>query len=501
MSEALGENRSLLNARVAQDLLSGKELAHDTSAELRNQGVWPDLMHESIAIGVAEENLSDPLLQEEVLQLFTTASVRPLAFEVLPMAFLDQWLANQEITGKQFAAILAAGNLVPDSLTFALSLMQAVALMQKEQCPLLGHLMNRSGRLPYLHEQFFILDLKMWGAAGRPSFGQPYVWQTRSVIKFKVSPECIHDDYTPLWIQADSELGDVEGRCGFGTEVLSRLVRQGYRVLNVPIHLRKEKKYAYPREGRGSAYHEIKALTRANEEHSKHHVFVFNTEDLVVRDFGLQMQTLIAPCAGLKPFALVRQMGVSAKAIAHFECLLSCRDYEGVLQQLAATLAEQGQLPHSGLKYVDEQMTLILQEAFLGSADVFMSCLKGIAEAACFYQMDYHFDRARLMKILTGNGRVLFWHSNSWNCTNALYRCRPAGLRKNYLELVGHTARQLQTQAWVHDRAFDAVIGNDFSQPEVVFTAGYNRGSSLKSRSAYLPFEFVEPGWTEEIQR
>jgi hypothetical protein len=57
----------------------------------------------------------------------------------------------------------------------------------------MGHILTKDKRLPYLHEQFFILNLKRWDHAGRPEFGQPYVWHPRLASNYRTSGENVHD--------------------------------------------------------------------------------------------------------------------------------------------------------------------------------------------------------------------------------------------------------------------------------------------------------------------
>ena len=426
-----------LNMEAARRALAGEELQPSLVKSLNNYGLKPELLDESIVLGVAVETLNDPLLQEEILHLFTLASLLPLRYEVFPIEFLDDWLRKKDAAGRKFAAVMAAGTLLPNALTFTLELMKAVGLMRQSRAPLMGHLLNRKERLPYLHEQFFIVDLACWRESGSPEFGMPYIWRRTQIPALRMADECIHDDYTPLWMEASRGI-PLEGKAGFGTQVLSSFAQGGHRILNLPVALRKEKMYAYPRDGRSEAFHRLKTMTAVNNErHSKDYTFVFNNEPLSTRDYNMCAEVLVTPCAGLKPIALLRAhqskkvhfLERSPAAIRHYQALLRCRDFRAVLSCLSQTLRQQNQLPHE--EYVEQQMEQALREGFGGQADEFMRCLRQVADVATFSEADYHQASEQIVALIESGPTAMFWHSNAWNCNVALYNQRRAGLRQN----------------------------------------------------------------------
>lgn len=444
------------------------------------------VLPEQIAVGVFTEWLEDPLLEEQCLKT-SRGSLFPLQADPFPLPFLHEWLRQKSEKGAKFAVVLAAGTYVHYAPEFSLEVMRAIVDLENRGLTLAGHLMNRKDRLPYLNEQFLLINLERWKKNQLPAFGEVEKREGGRFPSFRAAEENIHGDYTPLWIERDSSGTGISGVAGFGTEVLASLLEKGERVINISPALRKQKEFSYPRAGRAENYFRVQAIVEQNIEAEEKALFPFNTERLAVPSYGFVPRTILSPCAGLKPFALLRQLcGQSDSsrmvfvernkfALRHFEKLLSCTDYESVLKILEQALEQSGTTPTDDAQYVSRQMHAILTEAFAGDENEFLRCLSMVAKQSTLLQIDYFRDHAKLAACVEPGESFFFWHSNAWETRSALLRFSPAELRLNYRELAKRFVDRLQIPAWMHKTSFETVFGADAASPSAVFTSGGSR--------------------------
>ena len=202
-----------------------------------------------------------------------------------------------------------------------------------------GHIINREGEFPYLHEQLVIVNMNSYrkvcneqSNSGGFRLFDDHGLKIRLLPNYNASEENIHDDYTPL------ELSPKRGRChdNYQGRVFQKPVyeslRRRYRVLNIPHHIRKMKDYFYPeddaretnewindttmfermsiqaRHGWKKQVPEDKRELANLKVMTDHNVFFTNTESVPTKEEndGLvqaQLQTFVLPCSGLHQFA------------------------------------------------------------------------------------------------------------------------------------------------------------------------------------------------------
>lgn len=252
----------------------------------------------------------------------------------------------------------------------------------------------------------------------------------------------------------------------------------------LPASLAARIDYARPGRGRGADYYRVKAKMDERLAELGAVYYVFNTERLGVRDFGLRPNLIITPCAGLKPLVIYRQLVAAGepfrfvflennkRALAFYRALLGCSDYESVLECQRDSLRELKLFAGGDLSHVKTKMDTVLAEGFGSDQNEFMRCLKEVGRAALLRECDYHTDHEQILSLLEPDTRLFFWHSNAWETHYALYKFSPADLRRNYRDLVRAVSRRIGQPAWIHKNAFETVWGPHFSSPTAVFTAG-----------------------------
>ena len=104
-------------------------------------------------------------------------------------------------------------------------------------------------QLPYLHEQFLILDMRLWREQlGFQAIAVPYSTSIRFPAYISSDEKVNGEKYTPLWIEATSlpRLNLTLSQEFFGTGLIAASLELGIRVVNVPLALRLSKGFIYP---------------------------------------------------------------------------------------------------------------------------------------------------------------------------------------------------------------------------------------------------------------
>lgn len=113
----------------------------------------------------------------------------------------------------------------------------------------MGHILNRPGRVPVFHEQVVILNLQNIDHINYDLI------DSEDYPRYTQSEEHVHDDYTPLWIKGNIADGyfNYEQRVddefnNFFDHFLYNCLEFGYLVVNVPEEVRDVKFCVYPEE-------------------------------------------------------------------------------------------------------------------------------------------------------------------------------------------------------------------------------------------------------------
>lgn len=75
-----------------------------------------------------------------------------------------------------------------------------------ENFNLIGHVLDTGEGYYMLHQQCYVLNLKVFDFIGKPFIGQQEYFKPFSTVKPIRSQENIHDDYTPLWLKPGNDM-------------------------------------------------------------------------------------------------------------------------------------------------------------------------------------------------------------------------------------------------------------------------------------------------------
>lgn len=489
--------KALLNQVVKKFTLLGCELSVKNKIYLDWLAAGHDrnLTLPEIALGIVADNVSDDALMQEATHNFTLASIFPERPPVLSMNELTQWLKDALGGGAKFAALIGSGTFLSSSNLFILELFKTATKLAVEDALLAGHIMHRNSNdeLPFLHEQFLMLDLQKWKQLGCPSLSEPYAGTKSEFPAHRRSRENIHDDYTPLWISAPegSTTGTLiqkkQGREGWCSALMARAIESGQKIINVPNGLRQTKKFSYPRAGRDWQYIEIKKDVEKFLGWEKNNFYVVNNEPLAVSaPENFKPNQLISVSAGLKPAALLHQfwsggapeeiniVDFSQPALDYMQELIQGNDPDQVRFTMKKWFTKKSKNEALSVQMADDYLKLILDEAFDGDFKKLHASFEKLRSAK-FVNVDVINNPSSVCELLKPGLRPYFWHSNAFTSNASLYIKSESGLRSAYQALATGAAAALRQPEWISNdpKNFEVYFGDE--SIEGLFSAGYGR--------------------------
>ena len=488
--------KALLNQVVKKFTVLGCELPAKNKIYLDWLAAGHDgnLTTPEIALAIVSDKISDDTLMLEATHNFTLASIFPERPPVLSMGELSIWLKSKLDDGSKYAALIGSGTYLLSANLFVLELFKVANALVAEDALLAGHLMHRnSEELPFLHEQFLMLDLQKWSSLGCPDLSEPYFGTKSEFPAHRRSRENIHDDYTPLWICASSSMTSAtliekkQGREGWCTSLMARAIVSGQKIINVPIGLRNTKKFSYPRAGRDWQYLEIKSDVEKFLNWEKNNFYVVNNEPLAVTaPENFKPNQLISVSAGLKPAALVHQfwkdsfpeeitiVDFSKPALDYLQELVQSVDSDQIRFVMKKWFIKKIKNDAVAAQMAEDYFNLTVNEAFEGDFRNLLSSFEKLRRAK-FMHADMINNPSSVCDLLKPGLRPYFWHSNAFTSNASLYLKSESGLRSAYQALATGAASALKQPEWISNdpKNYEVYFGNE--NIEGLFSAGYGR--------------------------
>lgn len=488
--------KALLNQVVKKFTLLGCELPAKNKIYLDWLAAGHDgnLTTPEIALAVVTDRVSDGELMLEATHNFTLASIFPERPSILCMDDLSSWLKAKLDGGAKYAALVGSGTFLLSANLFILEIFKVANKLVAEDALLAGHLMHRnSEELPFLHEQFLMLDLEKWSLLGCPSLSEPYAGTKSEFPAHRRSRENIHDDYTPLWIcspkseAAGTLIEKRQGREGWCTALMARAIESGKRIINVPTGLRNTKKFSYPRAGRDWQYIEIKRDVDKFLGWEKNNFYVVNNEPLAVTaPENFKPNQLISVSAGLKPAALVYQfwkdsapeeiniVDFSKPALDYMQELTQASNPDQIRSVMKKWFAKKTKNDALAAQMAEDYFNLNVNEAFEGDFKNLIASFEKLRRAK-FVHADVINNPSSVCALLKPGLRPYFWHSNAFTSNASLYLKSESGLRSAYQALATGAAAALKQPEWISNdlKNYEVCFGNE--SIEGLFSAGYGR--------------------------
>ena len=186
--------------------------------------------------GLARNVMDLDLRLAELTSFFTVFSFNIRLQDFMFAQSLD---AAMEAGTKDFVLIQNAGHVFYgyDPLSFDMK-----AAM--EECEFLtGHIMDRGGYF-YMHDQCMLVNRRAWQKLGKPRFGLPEIGKKEVALPYR-SPENVHDNYTPLFLEPTGRSLALEATFGYGWNAISAGLAGNLKILNWPKAVRKWKRHCY----------------------------------------------------------------------------------------------------------------------------------------------------------------------------------------------------------------------------------------------------------------
>lgn len=180
---------------------------------------------------------------------------------------------------------------------------------------LVGHILDRKEHFYELHYQCYALNVKKMKEINWPDLNH----KNDSVLLNvpERSSENHHDDYTPLWIKPSNEKKNYHG-LKFGSNLISKILENGYTIKSFCETLRNYKFYFYPENKewlKNYTKYKLQFLPKQNID-----FFMFNTEryfyideiKIIWPDWETrETSRIMIPCAGLSIFKLIHDLKLS----------------------------------------------------------------------------------------------------------------------------------------------------------------------------------------------
>lgn len=322
----MGERLNLIKKLMQKKVLLSEKL-DNTKALLDDwvsAGLHSDTLPSNIALGIYDHKKYHPGENSSIhLHKRTLPTLFPLAYNLVPENEWDDYLAVNFYHGKEIVVLIGAGTFILNINKFISMLVSEVSDLLSSGWPAAGHLMdfNQDKILPYFHEQFIIVNLKVWDQIGRPKLGNLF---SPTIGKFTcfVSPEYVHDTYTPKFIRTPKDYEKPSsrvGEMGWGSELIMAAVANNLGVKNISDNLRHIKRYSYPRDGLSYPKDEIEKLVKEKLSFSSKEIFYFNNEHLKIFQIpSIKANKFIFVSAGFKPFHIIKQYSQSSDPSVHF---------------------------------------------------------------------------------------------------------------------------------------------------------------------------------------
>lgn len=421
------------------------------------------------------------------LQKRTNPTIFPLKYDLIKENEWDKYLKDSFRAGKEFAIIAAAGTFFLNLHQFIKHVVRGCVELRKKGWPAAGHLMdfNDGKFLPYFHEQFLIVNLKVWNDLGQPLLGPLYGTEAGALENALISSETVHDNYTPLFIRAQ-EAGHAgqtrTGNLAWGSALIKKAVLSGKGVLNLSSDLRKEKQYAYPRDELKAPKDEIEKMISHRLNHSKNEVFYFNNEPLTVFKLAdLNPNKFISVSAGMKPFQIIKQFGISEKceitfadfspnALAYMKQVVKASDFSDLVNTIRSVVKKDA-IKHGDADKVESNLNGIVMTYFNNSKDELMKAVKA-ARNARFLETNLVQDPSGAASILKPGDRFVIWISNAFYNNSLYLLLTPDEAEQALVALAKSIATKTGLKAFKRTGTHTILFGESLAQPSGLLTDG-----------------------------
>jgi hypothetical protein len=410
--------------------------------------------------------------REEVFDKITFASIFPKKFESIMLDDIHMKLMDSLSSGKKYAVIVAEGTFFSDIRQFSVEIPSLFQKMHEENSVLLGHILDKSSSLPYMHEQFLIIDLEKWLSVDCEPLGKLFTTDLISFPSYDRSDDSFHDDYTPFWIKPGTKIKSKSGHAGWCTNLMAKSLQKGYSISTLPLKVKSLKDYCYPLEGANdNRFIEIRKKISSYLELNSRLIFFFNNEQL---DFmklpNFNPVDLISVCAGFKPFKLVdlffrdsqirksHLIDYSEGAVNYFKKLLHGAS-TAEIAKLISDLSQNNPGEKFSFELASNSLDAVVRDYFSNNENQLLHCIQQLKKSQV-NKMDFVGNLEAFLELFDINYDSVAWISNSFYCNPVYYLFTKEEADQKFLKLGAMLGKKYQERAWRHRSSYTIIIGN-----------------------------------------
>lgn len=496
-------HRDLINQLVVKKSLQGKHLDKPDNPlyiKWNMAGIHSDLFPSDIKLFLLIDEIKDikdlEILHESTYYI-TGASLFPVSHHILLYSKMDKELPLLYDKGVQFVICVGGGTYSEGIKLFIHYSLLTIHEMERQGASAAGHIIDRPDRssgLPFFHEQFFILDLKLWDSLGRPEISQPYSNKPTSFPKYNKG-ECVHDDYTPKFIESNAKskinTEDEKEFGGLGTLFMAETLRNKLKVINIPAHLRGIKSFSYPRNGKCWQREKVKKRIQEKLKCHETEIYFFNTEELYASLFrvlpGLRPKSFYSVASGFKSYVLLQEIEArtgtiphhsffdyNQMALSHQKMMKQMKEKEELVFYLTHQVGHQNSIENNkAQKLVSEKIHKVLDDYFQGD---YNNLFKIIDQSETTYtHLNLLTNPHNLIEQIDFNQPFMVWCSNIWDNQDALFHLNRDELNDNFIHFVHLIKKKTNQATWVSTRRYQqhAIWGDSLDEPYGIVTCGY----------------------------
>lgn len=219
-----------------------------------------------------------------------------------------------------------------------------------------NRLFNKDGKADEYKNSFYlfpitaIVNLKKWKELGSPKWGDAD--ELQHILEVVPSNECVHDDYTPLELNAGKDTHLIKTKPGWN--IIDTSLRNGLKVFNLSKGIRNSQNYLYP-ENNVDKYNQfwlsVFMIPKLSDQYKKvlesilpsknprrikdttWQCFIKNTENYFPNEGRVdidiewsKLETYVFPASGFKDFVVCmsNRSNIAIKQIVHYDIIKQC---------------------------------------------------------------------------------------------------------------------------------------------------------------------------------
>lgn len=422
----------------------------------RLEGIKSSLMRNQFKTVILTQTGTDSKTEHQLIYKDLIPSLSPLEIDLVKEEHLSEYLANRSDLNEKII-ILYPGCYVKDIYEFSYEVVKQFAEMRRCKVPLSGHIMDwGDDRLPYLHEQFTMVDMSSYNAHAKTA----WVAKGRSVEfpRYEATNEKFHDHYTPhKLIPTPGER--LKGQANWGSLILSSILKANQSVWNISEEIRNCKIYSYP--GGDDRLGEFKIrmdITRKIEERNSE-LFILNNMPFVFQNLtDFCPDHILTVASGLRHLKAAKHfesthvtlIDLSYRAL-EFWRLFHSLQRESDLDDLLEVFSENSHFNRNDLL---EELNIFVRDSFSGKIEQFFSFLGHL-------NFDYRFgdfleSPEIAVQLIPRDQKTLFMVSNCYEYHPNSFLFSNAETKKSFEKLNSLISRELGIKMKLAEKHFQA---------------------------------------------